>query len=181
MLVYKYGGASFLIPYAVCLIGIGMPLLLLELTLGRHFQGGDARVFGGINFRFKGIGWASVYGSFVIATYYCAIISWALYYTCESLIPDLPWACDDATCKTVSNSSRATDHLFQEVLERSSDIMTQRTANGKLVLASFFVWLSVFLSIFKGVKAVSKVVLCTVPLPVVLLVILFFNGIVQDP
>ena len=44
MLVYKYGGGSFLIPYAICLFGIGLPLLLLELTLGRHYQGGDAKV-----------------------------------------------------------------------------------------------------------------------------------------
>ena len=43
MLVYRYGGGSFLIPYFISIVGLGMPLLLLELTLGRYYQGGDAK------------------------------------------------------------------------------------------------------------------------------------------
>jgi NSS family neurotransmitter:Na+ symporter len=37
-LTYKYGGfGNFAIPYLLCLFGMGIPLLLMELGLGQKF------------------------------------------------------------------------------------------------------------------------------------------------
>jgi len=36
-LCYKWGGATFFIPYLGCLFFIGIPMLMLEFTLGQKF------------------------------------------------------------------------------------------------------------------------------------------------
>jgi SNF family Na+-dependent transporter len=36
-LTYKYGGAFFFFPYIICLLFMGIPLLLMELSLGQKF------------------------------------------------------------------------------------------------------------------------------------------------
>jgi NSS family neurotransmitter:Na+ symporter len=46
-----------------------------------------------------------------------------------------------------------------------------------LVLGTFVTWLAIFLIIFKGVRNVGKVVMITVPLPVILLLIVLVRGL----
>ena len=63
-------GGVFLIPYLLCLVIIGFPVLLLELSLGMKFRAGDVEAFGGIHRRLRGIGISSVIAGFVIVSYY---------------------------------------------------------------------------------------------------------------
>lgn len=49
--------------------------------------------------------------------------------------------------------------------------------NKKLVLGAVFTWVIIFLIIFKGVKNVGRVVMLTVPLPVILLLIILLRGV----
>ena len=49
----RYGGAPFLIPYFICLILVGMPILGMELSLGTFYQAGDADAFGSMNPRLR--------------------------------------------------------------------------------------------------------------------------------
>jgi SNF family Na+-dependent transporter len=35
VLVYEYGGAAFLIPYALALVFVGIPILVLEIGFGQ--------------------------------------------------------------------------------------------------------------------------------------------------
>ena len=42
-LAYKYGGGSFVIPYTVMLLLVGLPLFFLELALGQYSQAGPVQ------------------------------------------------------------------------------------------------------------------------------------------
>ena len=93
----------------------------------------------------------------------------SLVYLVESFQSHLPWS-----------DGNASAHFYDSVLEISTDVTINNTINYKLVLAFVVSWGSIAASIMKGVQSVSKVVRLTVPVPVLLLVVLFFNGIVQE-
>ena len=40
-LVYKYGGGAFFIPYLIAFFIIGIPITILEVSLGQVYQTGD--------------------------------------------------------------------------------------------------------------------------------------------
>ncbi len=42
-LVYEYGGAAFFIPYALAVIFVGLPILVLEVALGQYYETGGER------------------------------------------------------------------------------------------------------------------------------------------
>jgi SNF family Na+-dependent transporter len=91
-LTNKYGGGYFFIPYLCALFLLGIPMMLMELSLGQKFQRGDISVFGGINKRLRGIGLASVFSAYIISFYYNVIISWAIVYILSAFVDPLPWS-----------------------------------------------------------------------------------------
>jgi SNF family Na+-dependent transporter len=40
ILVYEYGGGAFFIPYALALIFVGIPILVLEIAFGQYYETG---------------------------------------------------------------------------------------------------------------------------------------------
>jgi SNF family Na+-dependent transporter len=95
-LCFKWGGALFFIPYFFCLFVIGLPVTLMELTLGQKFQRGDIGVFRGIHPRLTGVGLASVLSAYSIVAYYNVIIAWALIYLVVTFFGVIPWSKDAA-------------------------------------------------------------------------------------
>lgn len=91
----------------------------------------------------------------------------------------------DATC-TYSwyeniTTSNAETHFYGSVLQIAPSIdQSEYTSNQSLVLSLIFIYICIFLSVFRGVKSASKVVLITMPLPFLLLIALFFNSIFLD-
>ena len=96
-LCFQWGGAAFFIPYFICLFFIGLPVTLMEMTLGQKFQRGDVGVFRGIHPRLSGIGLASVLAAFCITAYYNIIIGWSFIYLVMSFIDPLPWSVQRTT------------------------------------------------------------------------------------
>ncbi|KAF5261242.1 hypothetical protein FOXYS1_8082, partial [Fusarium oxysporum] len=54
--VFNNYGLQFFIPYAVALFLIGIPILILEITLGQAYRGGCVIAWNNVNHRAKGIG-----------------------------------------------------------------------------------------------------------------------------
>jgi len=77
---YSDGGGAFLIPYFFALITAGIPLLILEFSLGHKFRGSAPLTFSKLG-KFEWFGWWQTAVAFVIATYYSVIVAWAMAYT----------------------------------------------------------------------------------------------------
>ena len=73
------GGAVFLFIYIGFVLLVGLPLIIGELSLGRHAQGDAVAAFesAGNNRRWRLVGWLSVFGSILILSYYAVIAGWA--------------------------------------------------------------------------------------------------------
>ncbi|GAA1925757.1 sodium-dependent transporter [Streptomyces sodiiphilus] len=77
---YENGGGAFLLPYLVALLTAGIPVLILEYTLGRKYRSSPPAAFRQLSRPAEAIGWWQVVICFVIATYYAVIIAWAVRY-----------------------------------------------------------------------------------------------------
>jgi SNF family Na+-dependent transporter len=92
-LCFKWGGGLFFIPYLLSLFLLGLPMMLLELSLGQLFQRGDIGVFSGIKPELYGVGLASVFSAFAINIFYTYLIAIACVYFVVSIInTPLPWS-----------------------------------------------------------------------------------------
>lgn len=92
MQAVQNGGGAFIIPYLVCFLLLGIPLLFVEWSTGRY--GGQfghhttPLTFHKMNSRWfwKYIGVFGIFSNIAIASYYCYIESWTLSYTIHSAL-----------------------------------------------------------------------------------------------
>lgn len=180
-LTYKYDGAAFFFPYVTCLLTMSVPLLLMELSLGQKFQRGDISVFRGIWPRFAGIGLASVFSAYIICFYYNVIISWAVVYLIAGFFSPLPWSKDvvgfEWKCDP-DRQSRAEQFFSIDVIRFYND-ECQPYVDGDpwqfswyACLATFVVWALCFVAVSRGVHSSSYIVWCTVPVPLLFIIIM---------
>lgn len=85
----KYGGASFLIPYLICLVILMVTGVSAEIAFGRWGKTGPVGTFRKAltmkNKPLKEIGWIPVIGIFGIGTGYAVIMGWVLRYLWGSI------------------------------------------------------------------------------------------------
>ena len=79
-LAQKNGGGAFLIPYLIMLLIEGLPIFLLELTIGQRLRKGSIGAWHRVSPYLGGIGIASAVVSLNVALYYNTVIAWCLYY-----------------------------------------------------------------------------------------------------
>lgn len=89
-LCYKNGGGAFFIPYVIFLVFVGMPIFMLELSLGQFTSMGPLTCWKYAPL-FQGVGYGMVVVSSLVAIYYNMIIGWSLYYLFASFTGELPW------------------------------------------------------------------------------------------
>uniref|UniRef100_A0A8C2C3P9 Transporter n=1 Tax=Cyprinus carpio TaxID=7962 RepID=A0A8C2C3P9_CYPCA len=193
-LCYKNGGGAFLIPYVLYLLTCGIPLFVLETSLGQYTNQGGITCWRKICPLFEGMGYASqmiiVYGSIT----YIIIIAWAFLYLFSAFSVELPWAScsnlwntDACTVLGKNSSSEWTTPLnasssvmefwHHRVLRLSSGIEHLGTVRWDLALILLLVWILVYFCIWKGVKSTGKAVYFTATFPYVMLLILLIRGV----
>lgn len=89
---YENGGGAFFFPYLFALLTAGIPLLIMEFTIGHKYRGSAPLSWARINKKTEWLGWWQVLISFVISVYYAAIIGWAISYSIFSF--NLSWGED---------------------------------------------------------------------------------------
>ena len=88
----QHGGGTFLIPYLISFVLMGIPLLWVEWAIGRHGgQYGHHSAPGMFdrlgNYRWlKYVGVFGLFTNVTVAAYYCYVISWTLSYVWHSLL-----------------------------------------------------------------------------------------------
>ncbi|MFC0215622.1 sodium-dependent transporter [Paenibacillus chartarius] len=82
----KHGGAAFFLLFIVCLLLVGLPILLAEMTIGRGGRGSASSSFYNLSGnKFWGfLGFLSVLTPFLIMSYYAVVAGWTLHYAVQS-------------------------------------------------------------------------------------------------
>lgn len=176
---YANGGGAFLIPYFVALLCCGLPILILEMGVGQYFQAGASTAFKRARPWFEFVGWWAILIATVITFYYCAIMAYAFSYLFYAFTVE--WAQpsqNPAIQQLVSEGSTLQEAFFKvQVQNRSAGIEQIGSIQFPLLVGLILTWLWIYYSIRKGVKSVGKMVMITVPLPFILLFIIFFRAV----
>jgi NSS family neurotransmitter:Na+ symporter len=78
------GGGAYLVPYCIAVFVFALPLMVLEITMGRRFRGGVVKAFREVRPVFRITGWLLVAIVFLILSYYLVITGWTLAFTAFS-------------------------------------------------------------------------------------------------
>ncbi len=86
MVVGQNGGGAYLIPYFLAVVGLAIPLMILEMAVGRHWRRNLVASFGRAGKRFEIVGWLICLIVLLILSYYLVIMGWTLAYLLFSLL-----------------------------------------------------------------------------------------------
>ncbi len=174
--LYDHGGGAFLVPYVVAAFAIGVPMIILEFSLGHFTQRAAPYAFARGHWRLEFVGWWSVLLGFVIVTFYPVVLAWCfsyLWFSIQGIFNGgkLPWAGEGL--EGVENAK----HFFYDTYLGYREGLTLGGVRGHLLCPLIITWVIMHLCIFKGVSLVSKIVWLTVPLPWIMLLILTVRGL----
>ena len=81
------GGAAFLLLYVVCVLLLGIPVMLGEMSLGRGGRSDAVGVFKRLTPGSKWwiIGGLAILAAYLITVFYMVVAGWTLEYLCESV------------------------------------------------------------------------------------------------
>jgi neurotransmitter:Na+ symporter, NSS family len=164
---YENGGGAFFLPYLFALLTAGIPLLIMEFTIGHKYRGSAPLSFFRINKKAEWLGWWQVLISFVICSYYAVIIAWAVKYTIYSF--GTQWGSDPS------------GFLFGSVLKLSEKPGEIGGLVPGIVIPLLFVWGVTLLVLYRGVsKGIEKLNKIFIPTLVVMFMIIVVRALTLD-
>ncbi|WP_462405763.1 sodium-dependent transporter [Gracilibacillus sp. Marseille-QA3620] len=166
---YENGGGAFFLPYLFALLTAGIPLLIMEFTIGQKLKSSAPLSFFKIRKGAEWLGWWQVIVAFIIATYYAVILAWSLSYAYFSL--KSTWG--DDTEGYLFNS-------FLKVLPGEN-----AGAFGSIVPNVFFplliIWVLALIILFAGVKkGIERANRIFIPLLVLMFGIIVVRAVTLD-
>ncbi len=160
------GGGAFLLPYFFAIITAGIPILILEYTMGKTYRGGAPVTWARMNRRFEWLGWFQVMIAFVIAVYYFAIIVWVVSYIGFSFTQ--AWGADPTT-------------FFTEYLGLTDSALNLGGLQTHLIIPFIIIWAIAAFIMYKGInKGIEMACRICLPILFVLILILVVRGVTLD-
>lgn len=157
------GGGAFLLPYFFVILTAGIPILILEYTIGKTYRGGAAAAWARINHKFEWLGWLQTLCAFVISIYYTAILMWVVAYIGFSF--SLSWGADPTT-------------YFVEFLGLTSSALDFGGIQTNLIGPFVVIWAAVAIILYKGInKGINIACKICLPLLLIMIVILVVRGL----
>ncbi|PYI50288.1 sodium-dependent transporter [Paenibacillus flagellatus] len=149
----KHGGAAFFLLFIICLIVVGLPILLAEMTIGRGGRGDASTSFYKLsgNRYWSAFGLLSVITAFLIMSYYAVVAGWTLQYTVESFTGLLFRAGIDYKTKFISFAGGYMPLFWQAVVMAVCGWVLARGVSGgiekfnKILIPGFFLILVVLM------------------------------------
>lgn len=169
----KHGGGAFLMAYVVCMLLLGIPLLMMEIAVGRKAQGGAPKAMRYINKKAEPVGWAATANAFVILTYYAVVFAWCILMCFVSF-----------KFATSAKSTADAGALWSKeigVTWKTSFFGDGGNIKILVLICLGIAWAFIYGCIRNGASQVGKVVKYTVFLPVVMLLILAVKGFINNP
>ncbi|MDO4552764.1 MAG: sodium-dependent transporter [Bacillota bacterium] len=158
------GGGSFLIPYFFAILTAGIPILILEYTIGKTWRGGAPVALARINRKFEWLGWVQAMVAFMISVYYFAIVVWVLVYLGGSFT--LAWEGDTS------------GYLYGTVLGLTGSPFELGGIQTQLILPFLIAWAAAALVLYRGIqKGIELACKICMPLLLVLMTIIVIRGI----
>lgn len=174
------GGGAFLVPYFVAIIMLGIPLLIMEFGIGHMMLHAAPFSFAKMRRNSEWVGWFAILIAMVITIYYVVIMAWCANYLVFSFLPVGVAEGAQAVASTPMWGQNPGTFFDKNFLQATEDMLPLGELRPWIVVGLAFTWVCIFLCIYKGVGVVGKVVMWTVPLPVLLLVVLFFSEIGRE-
>lgn len=160
---YECGGGAFLIPFLVALLTAGIPLMVLEYSVGHKFSKPAPLALGSLKKGFEILGWFALLVGFGISTYYAVIMGWAFNYLGYSF--NLAWG----------ENTQA--FFFNQFLKISESPLQLGSVQWMIALGLVLTWIAIVASIWKGARTVGKVVYFTVIIPWIILLVFVARGV----
>ena len=174
--LYSFGGGAFLIPYIIAMFCIGIPMLILEFSLGHFTQRAAPNAYKRVNKKTEFVGWWAILLGFVIITYYPIILAYCfsfIGYSIQGIFNggELPWAGEG-----IEGVEKASEFFFSKYLNMH-DSFDLGAFQWHIFWPLLIAWTTMYFCIFKGLNLVDKIVWITVPLPWIMLFILAVRGL----
>jgi neurotransmitter:Na+ symporter, NSS family len=162
---YENGGGAFLIPYVIALFTAGIPILMLELSLGNKKRASAPLAFSKIDTKWEWLGWWSVtFVMFGIVLYYIVVIAWCVNYIFFAVFQS--WGND------------TNGFFFNTFLGVSEGVWKLNGLNPSIVAAVLFVWFVNWVITFNGVqKGIERAVKLMMPILFLITITIIFWAI----
>ncbi len=152
----------FFIPYLISLFLLGVPLLMLEFSIGQHFNKNIVDLFASIRKEFSSIGWLMLFNAWIVMSFYAVVLAWHLIYFFASF--GLQWKND------------AKWYFFSNILD-SAEFHGFTKFSLAVFIALIITWLIIFFYIRKGFESLKKCFLMTMPVLVCLMLFFLFYSL----
>ena len=153
-----YGGALFVIIYLAFLLGVGMPLLTIELAIGRASRRSIARAYEVLEQPKTKWHWNKFWqipGSYILMSFYSVITGWLFYYMIRFWVGGF-------------EAGIQQEQASVEFSELLANPLTMFVCMVTVVVASFAI---VALGVVRGVERITK------PMMLLLFALLFFMAV----
>ena len=186
-LTFKHGGSTFIWTYVYALFVIGIPMLILELTLGQKMQKGSAGSMRGIVPRLAGIGYVASFSGFVTALTYNIILGISIIYLFTASSQPYSAANFNSSrnigCQTAEMMQKPSEeiYLFTEVVNLYGEYcdVYQSGDPGAFSMPLFwsnaFCWFFCCLIMVVGPRAIEIKAILTLPLRFIFIIVFVVN------
>jgi len=143
-MTYSDKGGAFILAYTIILIIIGLPLSLLEISIGQEVGLSYVKVWRTVNPKLIGLGYSCMFINITACVYYGVIVAWGVFYLLQTIwsimtLSPLPWS---QTLKDTSYDN-ARRFWFNGVLHlgsNGSDWLYKEWNKG-LIMSLVIVWI----------------------------------------
>jgi NSS family neurotransmitter:Na+ symporter len=157
------GGGAFIFPYFFAILTAGIPILILEFTIGHKFRGGAPVALGRMNKKWEFLGWFQSAVAFFITVYYVAIVSWAISYI--GFAATKAWGTDTAA-------------FFFDYIGLSDGPWSLGGVQIGILIPFLVIWAIAYFILSKGIKrGIEKANRILIPTLVALMAVIVVRGI----